>query len=135
MILAAWSSSVHDAWSKISSVRVTSVLSSRGTHARAAGSRGRTKMGKAIITFKIMPTSPDVDLDAIKAEALAAIKDFAGETSTKEEIEPVAFGLKALKITFVMDESIGEMDSLEEKLRSIEGVNSAEVSDVRRALG
>jgi len=92
-------------------------------------------MANAIITLKIMPESPDVDLDAIKVKALAEIETFAGKGDTKVEIEPIAFGLKALKIIFIMDESIGSPEPVEKKIAEIEGVNSAETVDVRRAVG
>ncbi|MBW2991079.1 elongation factor 1-beta [Candidatus Woesearchaeota archaeon] len=92
-------------------------------------------MAKAIITLKIMPKSPDTDLDKVQEAALEKIKGFAGEGETKQEIEPVAFGLKALKIIFVMDEAKGATDPLEKEIESIEGVNSVEVVDVRRAIG
>jgi len=67
-------------------------------------------MAKAIVTLKIMPKSPDTDLDKISKSALEKIKGFAGEGETKKEIEPVAFGLKALKIIFVMDEEKGSTE-------------------------
>ena len=63
------------------------------------------------------------------------IKDFSGEAQVKAEQEPIAFGLIALKLQFVMDESIGSTEKLEQKLAGIEGVSSAEVVDVRRAIG
>ena len=53
----------------------------------------------------------------------------------KIEEEPVAFGLVALSIIFVMDESKGSPDALEEQLATIEGVQGAKVTDARRALG
>ena len=36
---------------------------------------------------------------------------------------------------FAMDESIGSTDALEEEIKSIHGVNSVDVVDVRRAIG
>ena len=45
------------------------------------------------------------------------------KTETKTEQEPIAFGLKALKIIFVMDEAKGSTDELESKIKEIEGVN------------
>ena len=92
-------------------------------------------MAQAIITLKIMPETPDIDLDKIEEEAIKEIKGFAGDTEIKKEIEPIAFGLKAVKITFVMDESKGSTEALEENIRNINGVKSAEVVDVRRAIG
>jgi elongation factor 1-beta len=84
-------------------------------------------MANAIITLKIMPKSPSTDLEKIAA--------YAGEGDRKKEIEPVAFGLKALKMIFVMDEKKGSPEPLEKDIARIKGVNSVEVIDVRRAIG
>lgn len=92
-------------------------------------------MAQVIVTLKIMPESPDTDLARIEKEAAKKINSFAGKTEIRNEIEPVAFGLKALKITFVMDESKGSTEALEEHIKNIEGVTSTEVIDVRRAVG
>lgn len=92
-------------------------------------------MAKAVITVKIMPESPEADLAKIEKEAKKLIAEFAGEGETKANIEPVAFGLKSLSIIFVMDESKGSPDPVAEKINGLEGVNSAEISDVRRAIG
>lgn len=97
--------------------------------------KGPIKMANAVITVKIMPQSPEVDLAKIEEKAKKLIADFAGEGETKSEQEPVAFGLKALKIIFVMDESKGSPDPVAEKITQLEGVNSAEIVDVRRAIG
>ena len=91
-------------------------------------------MAIVVITLKIMPESPGSDLDSIKMKAKAIIAKHGGEVG-KEEIEPVAFGLKAVKLTFVRDEKLGGTDAIEEEVSVVEGVNSAEVVDVRRALG
>jgi len=92
-------------------------------------------MAKAIVTIKIMPSSPEVNLDELETTAKKFIAEFAGEGETKSEITPVAFGLKSLSIIFVMEESLGSPDGVAEKLGALEKVNSAEVTDVRRALG
>ncbi len=97
--------------------------------------KDQTKMANAIITVKIMPDSPEVDLAKVEEEAKKTIAELAGEGETKTEIEPVAFGLKAVKIIFVMDEAKGSPDPIAEKITQIEGVNSAEITDVRRAIG
>ncbi len=92
-------------------------------------------MAQVVATLKIMPESPEIDLNAIEAKAKEKIAEFSGNNETRSEQEPIAFGLKALKITFVMEESKGSPDSLEADIRSIEGVNSVETIDVRRAIG
>lgn len=91
-------------------------------------------MAQVVITLKIMPDSPDEDLDSIKHKAKAAIKKFGGDVG-KEEIVPIAFGLSALNLIFVMDEKIGSTEKLESEIASFPGVSSVQVSDVRRAIG
>ena len=92
-------------------------------------------MARVVATIKIMPESPESDLSLIQNSAEEEIKKFAGETQIKTEQEPVAFGLKALKIIFVMDEDKGSTETLEEAIKIIPGVNSVETIDVRRAIG
>ncbi len=92
-------------------------------------------MASAIVTVKIMPETPEIDLTSIETDAKSLISDFAGEGETKTEEEPIGFGLKALKIIFVMDEEKGSPDPVAESISKLEGVNSAEIVDVRRALG
>jgi len=92
-------------------------------------------MAYAIVTIKIMPESPDVDLDKVAELAEQKIIAYAGDRDRKKEIEPIAFGLKALNITFVMDEKKGSPEPLEKEISGIEGVQSVEVVDVRRAIG
>jgi len=92
-------------------------------------------VANAIATIKIMPESPDVDMDKLQETVNEKVKSFTGSSDTKTEIEPIAFGLKALKVTFVMDEKLGSPDNLEEDITALEGVNSFEVIDVRRAVG
>lgn len=92
-------------------------------------------MAQVVVTLKIMPENPEVDLDKVQAEALEKIKAFAGPGDTKTEQIPMAFGLKSLQIIFIMDEAQGSTEPLEEDLSKIKGVNSVEVTDVRRAVG
>lgn len=91
-------------------------------------------MARVIITLKVMPEDVEVDLENLKEKVIEKIKDFGGETP-KVEIEEIAFGLKAIKILFLLDERKSNLDPLEESVRELEGVNSAVVVDVRRAMG
>ncbi len=82
-----------------------------------------------------MPQSPEVNLSELEGKAKEEIVKFCNANEFKTEIQPVAFGLNALNIFFVMDESIGSTEKLENKISQIEGVESVEVTDVRRAIG
>lgn len=92
-------------------------------------------MATVIVTIKLMPESPDVDFGKIKQQAKQIITEITGESQMKLEEEPVAFGLKALKLVVAYDEKKGGTDAIEQKLKEIPGVNSVETTDVRRALG
>lgn len=80
-----------------------------------------------------MPESLETELKGVEKEAKDYINKY-GEVG-KVEMEEVAFGLKAINLTFVVDENKGGTDELEDLIRNIDGVGSAEVTDVRRAIG
>ena len=92
-------------------------------------------MARIVVTMRIMPTSPDVNLSELEHEAKKHIISFAGNTEFKVEQKPVAFGLQSLNITFLMDENKGSTESVEKQIASCAGVNSVEVIDVRRTIG
>ena len=92
-------------------------------------------MAKVVVSFRIMPQNTSIDLSKLEVEIKKEIVDFCNSKEFKTQIEPIAFGLKALKILFVMDESIGSTEELEKKISQIDGIESVEVTDVRRAIG
>lgn len=92
-------------------------------------------MANVVVTLRIMPTDTGIDLSKIESEAKNEIVKFCNSKEFKTEIQPIAFGLKALDILFVMDESKGSTDALEQKISQLDGVESVEVTDVRRAIG
>lgn len=84
--------------------------------------------------MKVMPESPETDLDKVKDGAELLIKQFGGDLG-KFEVQPVAFGLQQLILMFVMEESIGSTETLEADIAKVRGVQSVEVTDVRRTIG
>jgi elongation factor 1-beta len=89
-------------------------------------------MGKVIVTMKVMPDRPDVDLQKIGTEIKKIIEQ-SGEFG-RLEVQPVAFGLKALVVYFIIPDTSGGASDIESKIKEIPGVQSVEVTDVRRAL-
>ncbi len=88
-------------------------------------------MGELIAVFKIMPESPDTDLESIEKRVKDAVPD--GVTFEGSETQPVAFGLKALMVTVRMEDSEDiSVDDLEEEISNIGGVESVSVTDVGR---
>ncbi len=92
-------------------------------------------MAKVIITAKIMPSSPDTDLVQLEANVLNVIDAFVGDSDKRVKKEPIGFGIVALMVTFILDEDKGSPDELEAKISALEGVNSFQITDVRRAIG
>lgn len=90
-------------------------------------------MGTALLKIKIMPSSPNTNLEEIKKKAKIVVEKNKGKNCRTEE-EPIAFGLKAVIISFDIDES-QELEPIEEGLKKIKNVNSAQVVDMRRAFG
>lgn len=81
-----------------------------------------------------MPESPEIDLQEIRTKSKTVSQEFGAELLDKDLIEPVAFGLNSIKLMFILDESKGS-DDLADLISNIEGVSSAEVCDMRRAIG
>ena len=92
-------------------------------------------MAQVVVTLKIMPQSPEIDLAELEKQAKEKIIEFCSSQEFKTQIQPIAFGLKALLIYFVMEESKGSTEELENRIKELEGVESVEVPDVRRAVG
>lgn len=89
-------------------------------------------MGTALLKMKLMPESPEVNLEEIKVNAQETIEEKHGKNVRIEE-QPVAFGLKAVIISFDLSEEY-ELDPIEVALSELENVSSAQVIDMRRAL-
>ncbi len=92
-------------------------------------------MAKAIITFKLMPESPDTDLEAIKLEAEGIARDEGAIGQMQVKVEPIAFGLKAVMILAMYEVEGSDFDAIAEKMSKIEGVQNAEVAKMDLALG
>jgi elongation factor 1-beta len=88
-------------------------------------------MPRLVLRAKILPTGTEIDLDNIAKKINTTLKD--GITLSKYTKEPLAFGLYFINAEFSLDDKDGQMDSLENSVRSIEGVGEFEVLGVSRA--
>jgi len=79
-------------------------------------------MGNVAVALKIMPESPETDLEKVKAEISKKIK------LQDSKIEPIAFGLKALKILVIVPDK--ETGDLENKIKEVKGVSDVETESV-----
>lgn len=80
--------------------------------------------------YKLMPTSPEVDLDAIQEAAKKIVEEFGGNNK-EYEIQPVAFGLEAVIVFFFYPDD-KDPEVLEEKFAAIDEVASCELIDMRK---
>lgn len=90
-------------------------------------------MGIVAVKIKLMPVSPDTNLEKIEKETKKIIESEDGKNPNFEK-QPIAFGLNALIVLFAWPEE-KELEELEEKIEKIENVKSVQVIDIRRAIG
>ena len=89
-------------------------------------------MSEVVATMKIMPENPEVDLEALKAAIEEAMPDDAEFHKIDEE--PIAFGLVALNLMFVIEDGEGGTESTEEAMSKLDNVASIEITDTRRLM-
>ena len=82
-------------------------------------------MGSVAVIMRVMPESPEVDLEQLKKALKAKLP---GIQDMQEE--PIGFGLKAIKFVAIVNDAGGETDALETSLGSLPGVERAEIIEV-----
>jgi len=87
-------------------------------------------MGKVAAAIKVMPESPDVDLDALQERLEGSLPE--GARINGFERDDVAFGLVALIPTVVVPDDAGGTEAVEEAFAGVEGVESVSVENVGR---
>ncbi|WP_135609384.1 elongation factor 1-beta [Methanococcoides sp. AM1] len=89
-------------------------------------------MGEVAATMKIMPEGVDTDLDDLKNKLEAVLPE--GSSMFGSEVEPVAFGLKALKVVILVGDLEGGTESVEEAFAAVPGVESVQVTELGRPV-
>jgi elongation factor 1-beta len=87
-------------------------------------------LAKVIAQIKIFPTETTVDLVELRKKVEAGLP--AGTSVARFDEEPIAFGLVALVARIAMPEQEGQMDKVEEALKSVENVGEIQVVNVWR---
>jgi len=92
-------------------------------------------VSKVMVDLKVLPESPEVDYEELaetvreKLEGLDIVESIEGIDE-----EPIAFGLKAIRVKVVVPDAEGGTDRLEETLKEIDDVKQVEVVSASRTL-
>lgn len=81
-------------------------------------------MGRVAAIYNLMPDDINIPMEEIAHTITNVVP--GGVEVVKIEVRPVAFGLKMLTVTFIMNDAEGIVDKLETALHEIKGIQSVE---------
>lgn len=87
-------------------------------------------MARLVARIKVLPTDIDVNLDALANKLKSSLPN--GMELKNSAKEPIAFGLNALIVDFLLDDKEGQMDTLESTVKQTEGVSEIQVLNISR---
>lgn len=87
-------------------------------------------MGKVAAKLKVMPQSPEVDLDELEERITTSLPE--GAKIRGFQREDIAFGLVALLPTVIVPDEAGGTEAVEEAFHEVDGVESVSVEEVGR---
>lgn len=90
-------------------------------------------MTRLVARIKVLPTDVDTNLDGLVEKLKSSLPD--GMQLKNSAKEPIAFGLNALIVDFLLEDKEGQMDELESAVRDTEGVSEIEVMNLSRQAG
>ena len=82
---------------------------------------------KVLISYKIMPESVETDLSILEEKIKGNLE---GVEIKDIKQEPIAFGLKALKVLVMVEDKAGISDKIEKKLSELDDVESVETESI-----
>ncbi|MEM2926921.1 MAG: elongation factor 1-beta [Candidatus Bathyarchaeia archaeon] len=87
-------------------------------------------MANVLITMRVYPSDLQVDLNALKDSIGVSLPE--GMSIHRSLEEPIAFGLKALVLQIVAKDEAGQMENMERRIRTVEGVGEVEILMISR---
>ena len=89
-------------------------------------------VGKISLLMRVLPEDPSTDLKTVEANVRKALPKDA--TLEQTQVQPFAFGLKALMCQLTVPDVEGEADKMEELLRSVPLVQGVEFVKMSRVI-
>jgi len=87
-------------------------------------------MARLVARIRILPADAESNLDGVVRSLKSSMPE--GMEMKGHAMEPIAFGLNAIVGDFLLDDAEGQMDRLEESIKSREGVGQIEVTNISR---
>lgn len=84
-------------------------------------------MGQVAVLFRLMPRGVETDVAAIERNVRGSVP--AGVKVRGTQVKDVAFGLKSLLVSVIMDDTGGVLESTENALARLPDVESVEVME------
>ncbi|NLI62688.1 MAG: elongation factor 1-beta [Methanosarcinaceae archaeon] len=88
-------------------------------------------MSLVAVQMKVMPESADTDMGVLKEKIINNMPKSAKLNGEIEE-EPIAFGLKALIVTVLVEDDEGGVESVEEAINAIPEAESIQIITMTR---
>lgn len=85
-------------------------------------------MAEVLVGLKVLPKDVDVNLDKLEEKIKKAVNP------ERTERVPIAFGLVAINIIKIVQDAEGEVEKLENALKTIEEVGGIEVTGITRSF-
>ena len=87
-------------------------------------------MARLVVRIRILPAEAESNLENVVESIKKSIPQ--GMEMKSSSMEPIAFGLKAIIGDFLLDDAVGQMDKVEEAIKSVEGVGEIEGRNISR---
>jgi elongation factor 1-beta len=84
-------------------------------------------VGKVAVLFRLMPRGVETDLKQVGQRVAESVP--AGVTIRGMQVKDIAYGLKSLLVSVVMDDTGGVLESTEHALAKVPDVESVEVME------
>lgn len=84
-------------------------------------------MGQVAVLFRLMPKGVETDVAGIEQQVRGSVP--AGVKVRGTQVRDIAFGLRSLLVSVVMDDAGGILESTENALARLPGVESVEVME------